>query len=372
MKVLHILTDSNVGGAGMVVKSILENIDKKKYKNYLVLPHDSMMIERLKGIEGIRFIQISGIRDKSLSFEGLINIYRIIKKIKPDIIHANSSLSARIAGRLYSRGYILNTRHCVEPVSGNKFLYRLKYIINKLFSDKIIAVSEGVYDNLLAEGMSEEKIFLINNAVKELESFSEEKKYELKNKYGIDGKFIIGFLGRLEAVKDPMILIKLAENLRDKRDDFVFLVGGIGSLKDKFLFEIKSRNLEKYFKYLSYVDDLDSFYNLVDVFVNTSKSEAISLSLLEAMSLKKPVMAFDVDKLCEIVVDGYNGFLIENRNVDDYVNKIEDLFDKDLRIRLGDNAYSYYKENFAIEIMMEKLERLYDSGCYTRRKGNDN
>ncbi len=371
MKILHVITDSNVGGAGIVVKSILENIDRKKYKNYVVLPYDSMMIDRLKDIDNIRLIPVSGISDKSLSFEGLVNIYRVIKSIKPDIIHANSSLSARIAGKIYGKSYIVNTRHCVEPISKNELVYKLKKFINTFFSHKIIAVSDSVYDNLLAEGISKTKIFKVSNGVKELASLSEEKVLELKCEYGITGKFVIGFLGRLEEVKNPMELIEIADKLKEKRDDFIFLVGGIGSLKDDFLFEIEDRGLEKYFKYLSYVEDLETYYNLIDVLVNTSRSEAMPLTLLEAMSLKKPVMAYDVDKLSEIVRDGYNGYLIEDKNIKAYVSMLEELFDDDERLRLGLCAYDFYKEKFAIEIMIEKLERLYDSGYYKKRRRRD-
>ena len=100
--------------------------------------------------------------------------------------------------------------------------------------------------------------------------------------------------------------------------------------------------------------------NGADVFVLTSKSESFSLVLCEAMNYGLPCVAFDVDVgPREIIKDNVTGFLIEDRNVDDMVNKISKLIDdKNLRFEMGQKSFDSIKRFYPANIV-EEWEQLF-------------
>ncbi len=367
MKVVNIITDSNIGGAGVLVESIVKNMSPA-YSLYVVLPTNSKMVNRFKKIKNVKVIELDGIKDVSLSYKGIVNLYKLIKKLKPDIVHTHSSLSGRIAARIYRKAYIVNTRHCVEPLGKKGAKFHIKNFINNLLTDKVIGVSEGVYNNLIDSGINKEKAVQIDNCVAEINVYEQSKIDEIKSRYNIGDKLVIGFLGRLEDVKNPLALIHIANYMRKTRDDFVFLVGGVGSLEDEFNSMIKKHSLENNFISLGYVKDLVEFYSLIDVCVNTSKSEAISLTILEAMSSKKPIVAFDVDKLSQVIKNDYNGYLIKSFDHEKFGDIVLNMFDSELRNKLGNNSYSIYEKSYKIDVMIDKIQNLYDKGCLTKEK----
>ncbi len=365
IKVLQILSDSNIGGAGIVVKTIVENINDN-FMIYIAVPKNAKIVDRIRKRDNIKILEIKGIKDTSFSQEGLQNLRKLIKEIEPDIIHTHASLSGRIAGKLYRKAYIINSRHCLETINDNPLKFWIKKTINNLFSDKIHAVSDGVYDNLIMSGAKKEKIIKINNSVDKIELLSSEEMDKIKAEMGINDKLVIGFLGRLEEVKNPLNMIDIARELIKHRSDFVFLVGGSGSLENTLIQSIKENNLEDNFILLSEITDLGKFYSLIDLLINTSISEAISLSILEAMTCKKAVLSYDVDKLSQIIKNGENGYLIENSNTSLYADKLLELFEKEKREALGENSFRIFNENFSLDNMISKIEELYING--KRRK----
>ncbi|MEI6154461.1 MAG: glycosyltransferase family 4 protein, partial [Deltaproteobacteria bacterium] len=105
---------------------------------------------------------------------------------------------------------------------------------------------------------------------------------------------------------------------------------------------------------------LPSFYNFVDCFVLPSLFEAFGITLIEAMSCGKTVIASNVGGIPEVVDDGYNGILIVPGN---YISLKEAIIriinDRNLRINLGNSARQKVVENFTIEKTYEELKFLY-------------
>lgn len=356
IKVMHVISDSNFGGAGKYLLEICKYIDKEKFQLIVVVPKGSILTSHIRKISNIDLIEIDGIDSKSFSFLGVKEILKLIKEKNPDIIHSHACLSARIAAYLRGIKKVIYTRHSLLPESRG-IKRTLKLLLSRILSNKVIAISNAVKNNLISEGERQEDIHLIYNGV-ELPS----KSYnvdKLREKYNISNEdVIITLVGRLETVKGQEHLLKITEILKEKANGYKVLLVGDGSNR---------KNLENYVRekelpvdFLGHISAIDEIYSISDIIVNTSNSEALSFAALEGFSHKKPVVAFDIDGINEVIDDGVDGYLVKFMDYEAFSERLVKLMkDKDLRIRLGENGYEKVRTKFTVERMVKQIENIY-------------
>lgn len=356
IKVLHVISDSKFGGAGKYLLQICKYIDKDKFQLIVVVPKGSLLTSIIGEIDNIDIIQVDGINTKSFSLLGVKELSKLMKEIKPDIVHSHACLSARVAARLQGIEKVFYTRHSLQPeIKGLKKL--IKVLISRILSSKVIAVSKAVKNNLISEGEKEEDIYLVYNGV-ELPN----KTYnidELKAKYNIPKNHtIITLVGRLDPVKGQEHLLKITEILKEKADNFTVLLAGDGKNRKILEDYVNEKDLPVIF--LGHISAIDEIYSLSDIVVNTSNSEALSFAALEAFSHKKPVVAFDIDGISEVINDGVDGYLVGFKDYDAFAEELIKLMkDDNLRTRLGEKAYEKVKTKFTVEVMVKQIENIY-------------
>ena len=147
IKVLNILTDTNVGGAGRIFLQYLKCIDRTRFDIYTAVPSGSMLIPLIKEL-GFDVIETEFGHDKTYE-KGAVGEYkRIIKDVKPDIVHTHSSFAGKIAAyrsKIKSRIY---TRHSAFEMTGKLTKFPFKQVngfIDNRLSTEIIAVSGFVF-----------------------------------------------------------------------------------------------------------------------------------------------------------------------------------------------------------------------------------
>jgi glycosyltransferase involved in cell wall biosynthesis len=98
----------------------------------------------------------------------------------------------------------------------------------------------------------------------------------------------------------------------------------------------------------------------MDIFAFPSHSEAFGIALVEAMAMKRPSVCSGADGVLDIAVDGETSYLFENKNADDLKSRLKLLIDsKETRIRFGENARKRVIENFDIEIITDRVLKIY-------------
>ena len=112
IKLIHVITDTNIGGAGVWVLNFLKAYDKEKYDVGVAVPCNSLLAPKISEL-GVKVFEIAHIADKSFSKEGIREFIKLFKEQKPDIVHCHASLSARIASKKLGIKTV-NTRHCLE------------------------------------------------------------------------------------------------------------------------------------------------------------------------------------------------------------------------------------------------------------------
>ncbi len=360
MKILQILTDTNVGGAGIWLLNFLKSYDRETLDVKVVLPKGAILSEEVKKL-GNQVIEAEEIADKSFSLSGIKVFKDIFSKEKPDIIHTHACISARIAGRLCGVK-IVNTRHCLEDKKSfpKNIFYRF---VNNFLSDRVIGVSKAVVDNLIDDGIKEKKVHLVYNGINPLSEISNEEKESIRKKYNFTEKNIVaGIVARLEEVKNHELFLKAAKLCLENDSELRFLIVGTGSLEDKLKEIAKEYGISDKVSFAGYIKDVNDITNIIDIAVLTSQKEALSIALIEAMSLGKPCVATNSGGPCEVIEDKKSGYIVENYNENKLADAILDLSsDFEKRVRFGEEGKKISFDRFSVSNMSYEIKEIYTS-----------
>ena len=317
IKVLNIISDSNIGGAGKCVLNFLKYYDRKKFAVKVVVPRGSLLKPEIEKL-GTKVIEADGITDKSFDLKAVKNLRKIISRSNPDIVHTHGSLSGRIAAKLCGKK-IIYTRHSVFPVSrriSHGFGKIANKTVNEFLSDEIIAVAEAAKENLMEGGISPSKIKVVLNGVEPVFKYEEREILEAKKKYGVlDENFVVSILARLEPYKGHIYILEAAEILKDMGIPIKVIIAGTGSFEDEIKKLITQKGLENEVLMAGFVNNVRELLSITDVQANASYgTEATSLSLLEGMSMGIPAVVSDFGGNPGVISNGENGFVFPSKD----------------------------------------------------------
>ena len=357
-KLIHVITDTNIGGAGVWVLNFLKSYDREKYDVSVAIPENSLLTEKIREM-GITAHEIPNIADKSFSKEGISEFRKLFKEQRPDIVHCHASLSARIASK--SLGIkTVNTRHCLEEKKS--FPKNMVYsAINNMLSDVVIGVSKITCENLLDDGTKKEKVKLVYNGVAPLRELSKDERKEIRKEYGInEGNTVIGIVARLEKVKNHDLFLEAGKIILDKYENITLLIAGEGSERENIEKKAVELGIRDSVIFCGYQKDVSRIVNVIDIMALTSPKESLSLSLIEGMTLGKPCVSTASGGPCEVIEDGVTGLLTDH-TPNDFARKLSHYIDNPSeRENAGEKGKKRAKEIFAIDTMIKTLDEIYE------------
>ncbi len=364
IKVLHVISDTNIGGAGKCLLTFLKYFNRKAYSVDVVLPRGSLLCPAIAEL-GVRYIELDGMADQSLDWRAIGKLKAVFAQERPQIIHAHASMSARIAGRLYGKAKIIYTRHSV--FTPKKLISRgigkwANGLVNNATADRIIAVAEAAKDNLVQTGVNPQKIVVIQNGVEQLKRVDEETKRRLRSNYNVlDGEMLIGITARLNEVKGHVYIIEALKYLIDDGFHVKLVIAGTGEYEPVIREKIRELHLETYVIMAGFISDVTGLVNILDLNLNASfGTEATSLALLEGMSLGIPAVVSDFGGNPGVIQDGINGFLFPKCDSVAMYHKMKLLLsDRALYQRMSENCLKIYQSNFRAETMAKRIEQVY-------------
>lgn len=179
------------------------------------------------------------------------------------------------------------------------------------------------------------------------------------------GKIKVMLTARMIVEKGVFLLTEAAERLRKKYDNAVefLLVGGLddhpGAITKEQLDAVCDGN---YIKWLGYRTDVKELLKECHIMAFPSYyMEGLPKSLIEANAIGRPIITSNSVGCKETVIDGYNGFLIQPKDVDALTEKLDLLIsDKELRVKMGKNSRKYAEDYFSIEVVKERHMSIYD------------
>jgi glycosyltransferase involved in cell wall biosynthesis len=169
------------------------------------------------------------------------------------------------------------------------------------------------------------------------------------------GSFVAGTLGRVNKDKGILEFLAAAEGFPDP--DVVFTVAGAGNLVSRV------REAGGNVRYAGYIPQSDRYLAGLDVYVQASHAEGLSLALLEAMRAGLAIVATDVGATRDAVTDGQSALVVPARKPAALRDAVLSLRgDPELRTRLGRAARARFERDFHIRRQHESYLELYQSG----------
>jgi len=369
-----------LGGSVNNVVNISKELAKKHEVHLVTTP--PIGTSEVEGIDWCQVHQINPKGDASslrYGFEFLMNAIHTIKKLhraeKFDIINSHSGtpklgLISGLAGEICKVPSIHTLYTPITPPSEIDKKQHAMFSNYRLFSghffsklqlsklDCIIAISNNVAKSV--SRVFNKKIEVIPPCIDTSRFNSPDlNTFNLKNKFELDDKMTITFLGEREA-KGLGILIEAIKEVRKKVDVRVIIVAGLK--KEKVRGKIKG--IEDLVILLDIVD-MPSILAISDIFVapflDTFDIADIPLSILEAMTAGKPVIASNLSGISEAIEHQKNGILVEPGDSGALADAIVSLLEnKDEKERIGRNARIHAKQYFSTERVAEEYEKVYE------------
>jgi glycosyltransferase involved in cell wall biosynthesis len=380
LKVAHIITRLILGGAQENTLITCKGLAARGHKVTLITGP-------ALGPEGHLFAQTKNQKFQTIVVDKLrrqispvldIPAYREIKtlleKIQPDIVHTHSA-KAGILGR-YAAYRLRKWPKIIHTVHGLAFHEYQNKLLNKFYiavekaaakkTDAFISVADAMTQKSLAAGIgSAEQYITAYSAIEEddfLRPITKQERSQFHKRYDIpDNAIVLVTIARLFHLKGHEYIIESAKDLAGRFDKCIWLFVGDGILKEQLQKQIADYGLSDKFRFtgLLPVEQMPLVIQSSDILVHCSLREGLARVLPQAMLCGKPAISFDIDGANE-VVNPDTGRLIEPENVEQLTDACAELIaNENLRIRLGKNGRESVKEKFSPEVMVDKIEELY-------------
>lgn len=353
----NVLFFSRTMGLGGTEKVILQLCDvlKETTNNIVVCSCGGINVEKLISM-GIKHYEIPDIEKKNLSsiIKVLVKVFWIINVEHIAIVHTHHRMAA-----FYARILLLVKKFIFINTSHNVFHNKRRLTKFALEKANIIAVGKKVKENLCdVYGIPDSQITVIYNAV---DSFRDEVvEIEVLKKHKENKDFLVGNIGRLTEQKGMEYFIEAIPNVLAQCPNTKFFIIGEGEDREKLENKISHLALEDKVLMLGYRIDIQNTMSQLDLIVLSSLWEGLPLTPIEAFSVKKTIVATNVDGTVEIVQNERNGLIVEPRDSSALANAIIRL-NKDVEMRkdLEENAFLTYNEKFSYKGLSEKNISFY-------------
>ena len=303
-------------------------------------------------------------------------------KHKPRVIHSASNFVVGMAGAraakdlgiqsIYEiRGFWHLTQSTKREGYENSDHYKLSErfeIETAKNSDYVFAITNAVKEVLVKNGVEEEKIFILPNAVDSEKFKFSEPDESLKRELGIEDKTVIGYVGSFVEYEGLDLLLEACAMLKERHGDvFKLLLVGDGDTMQLLRRTSRFLQLEDMVIFTGRVphDEVERYYSLIDIAPLPRKGlrvcELVSpLKPFEAMGAGKVLVTSSVRALEEIVQDGVTGLVFEKDNAADLAEKLElVLLDPRLREKIGVDANKWVQENHSWNVISERVTEIY-------------
>jgi glycosyltransferase involved in cell wall biosynthesis len=357
-RIVLLVTLAEAGGAQTYTAALLPALVGRF--DVTVAAHGDGPLRRAAIDTGARFVDLRHVRRPiapGRDLRGLHELRALFRRLRPHIVHANSSkagilgrLAASLAGvpvRIFTvHGWAFGAH---EGVSAT--VYRVADRAVRPLTTAFVCVAERDRQlGLAARTCSASTTFVIPNGVDVPDS-------PPVRPAGTRPRIVS--VGRLQAPKDPLTSVRALAEL--PRGSFEAVVVGDGPDRPVLAAEIRRLGLEQAVELAGTRDDVHRCLEAAHVFVLSSRSEGLPLSILEAMAAGLPVVASDVGGVAEVVEDGVTGLLVppgDPRALAGALRAV--LADPALRQRLGESGWERARSRFGLAAFQRAHVELYE------------
>ena len=368
IKILHLLLSVELGGLEVMVLDLVRSLDREKYQP-IIATIDSENGQLRKAFDEAKipihlFKRKKGKIDLSLPFK----LSNFIKRNKIDIVHSHGFFPWMYGGltkMINRRCAHIQTVHAINPASRNLKNNTIEQILY-LLTD--VLVSDCLYvQNILGNQkiLRHKKSVTIYNGIN-ISKFSTNCIPE-RNKMLPQIKtndILFGTVARLVDVKNHKMMINAFKQVVSSINNCRLLIVGDGPLMDELVCYSSQLKLEENIIFLGERRDINILLNLMDIFLLSSESEGMSITLVEAISSGLPVVATNVGGNAEIIKHNENGLIVESLDTTGFAKAMMRLAKSPtLRSQYSKKSRQNAVDKFSLEKMTKEYEEIY-SECY--------
>lgn len=382
-KILHIITRFCAGGAREVVLKIVDNLDRERFDVTLITGPEDMLTGD-GGILNVRMIvipqlvrNINPIKD----FIAFLRLYFFMRRERFDMVHTHTSkagIIGRTAALLNNVPIIFHMPHgsIFHSVYYGKFRLFIFSRIEKiaaLYTDKIIVGSDNERDDFVNNGIGAGDKYIIIPYYFIRDRFNDvrvDRRAKRKELNVPEGALLLANIARLVPEKGHLFCLDAFKQVLAEVHNAVLLIVGEGRLKGDIERKIAELGLERNVILTGFREDIPEILSAVDISLHTSLWEGTPLTIVEAMSSGKAVVATAVGGIPEMISDGVNGILVRPQDADELARWIIRLSkDRELLANLGRKAKECARMKFNPKHVIEEINNLY--GAFLKRKISD-
>ncbi|MDR4477169.1 MAG: glycosyltransferase family 4 protein [Nitrospira sp.] len=294
---------------------------------------------------------------------------RVFRQFRPDVVHTHKykdSILGSIVARYTGVPHVVRVVHGMpEPFQGLRNVKMSAYMIADRFVtrrlvDKVIAVSSEI-EQVLGRLYGQGRLVCIHNGI-DLEAVRvTTQRADKRKEWGVDGKAIlIGTVGRLAPVKGHAVLLEAFRILSQFHPNVVLIFVGDGPLRVELEAEANRMGLGRTVIFSGHQEQSYDFINMMDVFVLPSLHEGIPMVLLEALALRRPVVASRVGGIPEVLAHSYSGVLVSPNNPEELATAIQSLIENPSKaVAFGSSGRSQVESEFSADLMATRTAEMY-------------
>jgi glycosyltransferase involved in cell wall biosynthesis len=352
--VLHVVRTLNPeGGMERAMRRVVDGLSERGIRHSILLLSDVTTALDF-GERAPIYRVVSPPRDPRMP----LGIWNQLDRLEPTVIHVRNlgPWPDTTLARMFRWPItpLVWSFHGVESIAALPIARRLAFRTAGLLTSRIFAVSRAAKDMLVRLiGIPEDRIEVILNGV-------DTNEYCPAPERAPRARFVTGAVGRLEPIKNHMMLVEAAAELARAGIDIEVRLAGQGSMEGALRAKAIDLQIADRVKFLGHVSEVPAFLHDLDAFALTSDSEGNPNALLEAMSTGLPCVSTSVGAVEELLQHGRSGILVAPRNVRALAKALADIAQNPgLRASLSQRARERILREYSLARMLDAYENLY-------------
>jgi L-malate glycosyltransferase len=356
LRVVHLLSGDQWAGAEVMAFHLLHHLSKRDVPVLALCLNEGELSGRLRAVG----VQVHILPESTMSFPQIVKqAARLLRGVRVDVLHSHRYKEHYLAAllSLWTGARLVATVHGLpEPARRRRTWYSvqtgLTFQILRSRFDVVTAVSASMNRALVdVYRLRPDRVQTVVNGIPMPDEVMRANHGEPLH---------VGSVGRLVAVKRFELFLEAAALVLRSFPDTRFSILGDGPDREMLLARARALHLGDAFRIVDPVADPRPYYQSLNVYMNTSQSEGLPLSVLEAMASGIPVVAAAVGGIPEIVTHGVQGLLVDSSRADDFARHCGELLgNRPLREQFAAQCRARVEAEFSADVMARRYTELY-------------
>ncbi len=372
MRILLAAKTMGVGGLERIVVALARELRQRGHQVWVV-SSGGELVSDLRDVGAEHVLAPLEITSPLGVAQAARRIRRVILDHRIDLVHsfsATASVAINLALRMRGVEGLEGVRVVSSPMglqNSPRELAVTTWLRNWLLAlgaEQILVISPEIRRHLKRVGAREESLVDFNFVGLDVETFqpSSDDYASVRREFGFPSDaFVVSTIGALHPRKSHELFIEAARLVRDAEPRACFLIIGGGELRSELEALASTQGLDGNLAFTGVRDDIARLLSATDVYVKPGVVEGfIGITVLEALGLGKPVVAFDTEDVKLALTDGQTGLIVPNGDVPRLADRIVHLLrNPELGHQLGQAGQQVVLERFDFGVLARRLEEFY-------------